>query len=270
MPDGGRPTGTLTFLFTDIEGSTRLLQEDPDVYPTVVETQRRLIREASDRHGGFEFGTEGDALFVAFVRAADGVAAAVEAQLAIARHVWPGSTQLRVRMALHTGEVTVVDDDYVGLALHVTARVCDATHGGQTMLTAAVQQLAHDVPVVDLGAHTLRDVRETVRLFSVAVDGLPTDFPPPRTLTSLPNNLPHPTDEFVGREREVVEVVDMLSDHRLVTILGPGGSGKTRLAIEAAAVALPVFPDGVWFVEARGSDRTRPSRVGVRIRAADR
>jgi predicted ATPase/class 3 adenylate cyclase len=259
VSDGARPTGTLTFLFTDIEGSTRLLQEQPDRYPEIVETQRHLIREACRDRGGYEFGTEGDAVFVAFESAPSALAAAVESQRALQAYPWPAGATVKVRMGLHTGEVQVVDDDYVGLALHVAARICSAGHGGQVLLSAATWQLAPEATGVDLGAHRLRDVREPITLFMATGDDLATDFPPPRTLSVLPNNLPAAADEFVGRHQELEDVVDALAEHRLVTIIAPGGMGKTRLSLEAAAASLPRFADGTWLVEL--GSVTRPEQV---------
>jgi predicted ATPase/class 3 adenylate cyclase len=259
VSDGGRPTGTLTFLFTDMEGSTRLLQELPDDYPVIVETQRRLIRDVVRERGGHEFGTGGDAVFVAFERASSAVAAAVDSQRVLGAHAWPAGATVKVRMGLHTGDVQVVDDDYVGLALHVAARICTAGHGGQVLLSAATQQLAPDATVVDLGAHRLRDVRDPVTLFMATGDGVESDFPPPRTLSALPNNLPSGVDEFVGRRQELVDVVDALSECRLVSLVGPGGMGKTRLALEAASAVLPLFADGAWLVEL--ASVTRPAQV---------
>jgi len=243
------PSGTLTFLFTDVEGSTRLLQSLPDQYGEIVETQRRLIRAAVVAHGGVEFGTEGDAVFVAFRRATDGVNAAVEASRALLKHDWPSGVRLRVRMGLHTGDAEVIDDDYVGLALHVAARVCSAAHGGQVLISEPTLRLAPDTSVLDLGEHRLRDVASPVRLYAATAEGLLRDLPPPRTLSARPNNLPAATDEFVGRGLELVDVAEALTERRMVTLFGPGGAGKTRLALEVGAALLPRFPDGVWFVD---------------------
>jgi predicted ATPase/class 3 adenylate cyclase len=249
---GGRtlPQGTLTFLFTDLEGSTRLLHGlGSDRYGEMLEAHRRLIREAVTRHHGVEFGTGGDAVFVAFASAADAVAAAADAQRALARHPWAEDEAVRVRMALHTGSVQVVDDDYVGIALHVAARLCGASHGGQVLLSPATYVLAPDTQVRELGVHRLRDVPEAMPVYQLVADGLATDFPPPRTLDARPNNLPIPVDEFVGRILESIEVAESLREHRIVTLVGPGGAGKTRLATEVARSVLADFPGGVWMVE---------------------
>ena len=170
--------------------------------------------------------------------------AATEAQRALGAHDWPAGTSLRVRMALHTGEATVVDGDYVGLPLHVVARLCAAGHGGQVLVSAATHALVSSAPVTSLGSHRLRDVPEALEIFQLG-EG---DFPSLRTLSARPNNLPAPPDRLIGRELAVVEVAEALTDRRLVTLLGPGGTGKTRLALETAASVLSAFPDGVWFV----------------------
>lgn len=249
MADRALPTGTLTFLFTDLEGSTRLLHEIGDRYGELLETHRRLIRHAVSAHGGTEFGTGGDALFVVFEVPSAAVAAAVDAQRAIAAHPWPDDAPIRVRMGIHTGEARIVDDDYVGVALHVAARLCSAGHGGQALLSAPARMLVPNADVLELGSHHLRDVPDAIVVFQLRGDGLASDFPPLRTLSALPNNLPAPTDRCIGRDLEIVEVAELLADHRVVTLTGPGGSGKTRLALEIAASMLPEFPDGVWFVQ---------------------
>jgi predicted ATPase/class 3 adenylate cyclase len=243
------PTGTLTFLFTDLEGSTRLLHDLGDeAYGELLEAHRRLLRAAFAARDGVEFGTGGDALFVVFPSAAQAVAAAVDGQRELAGHAWPVGAPVRVRMALHTGEPRVVDGDYVGVPLHVVARLCSAAHGGQVLMSDATRVLAGHRDVDDLGAHRLRDVPEPVAIFQLVADGLARDFPPPRTLSALPNNLPVPTDRLFGRELDVIAVADALDETRLLTLVGPGGAGKTRLSLDAAAALLPAFPDGVWFV----------------------
>ena len=259
MVDRVLPTGTLTFLFTDLEGSTRLLHQLGDRYGELLETHRRLIRDAVAAHRGTEFGTGGDALFVVFEESSAAVAAAETAQRAITAHPWPDDASIRVRMAVHTGEVRVVDNDYVGVALHVVARLCAAGHGGQVLLSAQARAFAPKADVIGLGSHHLRDVPDAIEVFQLRGDGLPCDFPPIRTLSALPNNLPTPTDRCIGRDLEIVEVAELLTDHRLVTLTGAGGSGKTRLALEAAAAVLPEFSDGVWLVQL--SVATTPDQV---------
>jgi predicted ATPase/class 3 adenylate cyclase len=248
---GGRalPTGTLTFLFTDLEGSTRLLHEYADEYASLLETHRALIRDAVVKGGGVEFGTGGDALFVVFDSAPAAVTSAAAAQRALQSHVWPVPTTLKVRMALHTGEARVVDDDYVGLALHVVARLCNAGHGGQVLLSSSTYALTPDVDVLDLGLHELRDVAEPMHVFQLCEGDLARDFPALRTRSARPNNLPIALDRLIGRDLEAIEVVAALHNHRLVTLTGSGGSGKTRLALDVAASAVGDFVDGVWLLE---------------------
>ena len=256
------PTGTVTFLFTDIEGSTRLLHSLGERYDEVLAVHRSLLLGAIERHGGAVFGTEGDAVFAVFTRAGDAVAAAAEAQRALAAHQWPDDGVIRVRMGVHTGDARLVDGDYVGLALHVTARVCSAGHGGQVLVTGATRGLAPDGEMRDLGEHRLKDLEEPVRILQVLGDGIAESFPPLRTLTAMPNNLPAATDELVGRTAELAQVVGGINDHRLVTLTGAGGTGKSRLAVETATALLPSMRDGAWLVElAPSSDETRISAL---------
>jgi predicted ATPase len=236
-------------LFTDIEGSTRHLDTLGDAYVAALARHRALILGACERHGGAPVNREGDALFVAFERADAAAAAALDAQRALLAESWPGEP-VRVRMGLHTGDVTVVDDgtDYVGMAVHIAARVAAAGHGGQILVSDVTHRLAGEPPADDLGMHLLKDVGDH-RLLQLVADGLPREHPPLRTLSSIPNNLPAAVDAFVGRRVELAELVQAIDGSRLVTLAGPGGSGKTRLALEAATSLLPAFREGVWFVE---------------------
>jgi predicted ATPase/class 3 adenylate cyclase len=243
------PTGTLTFLFTDLEGSTRLLSELGDAYGELLEAHRRLIRDAVAAHGGVEFGTGGDALFVVFESCHEAVAAAAEAQRAMGSYPWPELAPLKVRMALHTGEAQVIDDDYVGVALHVVARLCAAGHGGQVLLSDTTHALTNDATTLALGVHRLRDVPVPMPIYQLCGEGLQQDHPPLRTVSGSANNLPAARDALIGRELDMVEVAEALQEHRLVTLVGPGGAGKTRLALEVAAALLGGMPDGVWFVQ---------------------
>ena len=253
------PTGLLTFLFVDIEGSTRILQNLGEArYGDVLSDYRRLVRDAYSRHRGIEFGTEGDALFVAFRRASDAVAAASRAQRSLARHAWPTNGHVRARMGLHTGEAEVVSDDYVGLALHVAARVCAAASGDQVLLTGATRGLIDGVPVRPLGEHQLREVAHPVSLYQLLVVGAANNPRAPRTATARPDNIPLAVDEFVGRGPELDLLRHLLADHRLVTLSGPGGAGKTRLALEAATESIGRYADGVWLIElAEETDQSR-------------
>jgi predicted ATPase/class 3 adenylate cyclase len=265
------PTGTITFLFTDIEGSTLLLQELGDRYADVLREHGEIVRRALEREGGAELGTEGDSFFAVFASPAAAIRAVVEAQRALAGHPWPDGVQVRVRMGLHTGEGTPVGNGYVGLDVHRAARIGDAGHGGQVLLSEASaaliqQSLPDGVELVDLGDHRLKDLPNPERLFQLSIDGLPTQFPPPRSLDARPNNLPAHMSSFIGRDDVIHEVVAALGQTRLLTLTGPGGTGKTRLALEVAYRQLPAFPDGVWFVDL--SAVTDPSVVPTEIAIA--
>ena len=251
------PTGTPTFLFTDIEGSTRLLEQLGAVYKDTLDLHHRLLTAAFTANGGIPLGTEGDSFFVVFAHASSAVAAAADVQRALAGATWPQDRMVRVRIGIHTGEADVVGDSYVGMAVHVAARVSAAGHGGQVLLTDITAQLAGGPPTVALGCHRLKDVGD-VHLLQLCGPGLGSAFPPVRSLSSQPNNLPAAVDVFVGRQMELAEIRSALGECRLVTLTGPGGSGKTRLALEAAAALLPTFADGVWFVPlATAADGTR-------------
>jgi class 3 adenylate cyclase len=233
-----QPAGTVTFLFTDIEGSTRLLGElGAEGYREALSEHRRVLREAFARHGGYEVDYEGDAFFIAFQDAADGLAAAREAQSALA------GGPVRVRMGLHTGTPILDPPKYVGMDVHLAARVMSAGHGGQILLTRATWQLGGSPAGHELGEHRLKDFGEPVQLFQLG-DG---SFPPLKTISNT--NLPRPASSFVGREREVSQVVSLVrGGARLVTLTGPGGTGKTRLAIEAASELVGEFKAGVFWV----------------------
>jgi predicted ATPase/class 3 adenylate cyclase len=247
----GAPSGTVTLLFSDIEGSTRLLQRVGDAYPALRAEHRRLLRRAFEQHGGYEVDTEGDAFFVAFASANKAVAAAVEAQLALARHGWPAGSEIRVRIGLHTGEPRLLDGGYVGLDVHAAARVMAAGHGGQVLVSRSTRALlGEQFELRDLGEHRLKDLREKQRLFQVLVKGLPVDFPPLKTLENRPTNLPVQPTALIGREHELraVEALVTREDVRLLTLTGVGGTGKTRLALQVAADVLDEFANGVFFV----------------------
>ncbi|TML44280.1 MAG: adenylate/guanylate cyclase domain-containing protein [Actinobacteria bacterium] len=231
------PTGTVTFLFTDIEGSTRLLHELGDGYADALAEHRRLLREAFACHGGVEVDTQGDAFFVAFARATDALSAADGARRALE----PGP--IRVRMGLHTGEPQLTDEGYVGLDVHRAARISAAGHGGQVLLSGTTHDLLGTrADLHDLGTHRLKDLTAPERLYQLGSD----DFPPLRSLNQT--NLPLQPSPLVGRKRELDEVLELLHGSRLLTLTGPGGGGKTRLAVQAAAEVTEEFPDGVWFV----------------------
>jgi predicted ATPase/class 3 adenylate cyclase len=247
------PTGTVTFFFSDIEGSTRLLQACGARWPQLLGRHAEIIREALARHDGVEVGTEGDSFFAAFSSAHSAVAAAVTIQRAFAAETWPADERVSVRIGLHTGEATLANGGYVGLDVHRAARIMSAGHGGQIVVSDATEALIGsppepDVRLVDLGEHQLRDLPAPERLWMVAVEGLRADFPPLRGVTANPTNLPLQLTSFIGRTRETEAVLDLVTGHRVVTLTGPGGAGKTRLALHVAEAASPQFAGGVYFV----------------------
>jgi predicted ATPase/class 3 adenylate cyclase len=244
------PTGTVTLLFTDIEGSTRLLQRVGDAYADLLAEHRRLLAEAFEGHRGVIVDSEGDAFFVAFASARDAVAGAEAAQRSLAEHPWPGGEELRVRIGLHTGEPRLVDGRYVGLDVHHAARVMAAGHGGQVLLSEATRALLGDgTRLRDLGEHRLKDLSRPQRLYQLELDGLPSEFPPLKTLDNRPTNLPVQPNELIGRERELEEAAALLTNGvRVLTLTGTGGTGKTRLALQLAAEVVEAFANGVFFV----------------------
>ncbi len=248
------PTTTVTFLFSDIEGSTRLLQELGDRYAGLLADHHRLLRAAFGERGGIEVQDHGDGFYYTFQSAKAALAAAVAAQRAVLSHPWPEGASVRVRMGLHTGEALSGETGYVGLDIHRTARTCTAGHGGQMLLSQTTRDLADDdlpegVSLRDLGEHRLKDLTRPQRLFQVVAPDLPSDFPPLRSVDVLPNNLPTELTSFIGREKEKADVMRLLSTTRLVTLTGSGGAGKTRLALQVAAEFLDEYEDGVWLVE---------------------
>src|SRR5437588_1813891 len=244
-------TGTVTLVFTDIEGSTRLLRELGDRYDAVLQDQRRLLREAFGARNGTEVDTAGDGLFYAFPRARDALLAAVGGQQALGRHEWP--LPMRVRMGMHTGEPLSSGTGYVGLDVHRAARIMAAAHGGQILISQATRELARDLPaevtLLDLGDHSLKDLPAPEHLYQVVAPELGREFPPLRSMESRPNNLPRQLTTFVGREPEIAEAKRTLAAAPLLTLTGPGGVGKTRLAIEIAGELLDEFDEGIWLID---------------------
>jgi predicted ATPase/class 3 adenylate cyclase len=233
------PSGTVTFLFTDVEGSTRLLQEaGAEAYAGALAEHRRVIREAVATHGGVEVDTQGDAFFIAFPTAPGALGAAAEAYSGLA------GGSIRVRMGLHSGTPLVTAEGYVGEDVHRAARIAASGHGGQILVSASTAALVGSEQLRDLGLHRLKDLSAPVRIFQLG----DADFPPLKSLHQT--NLPIASTPFVGRERELPEIVQLLSqdDVRLLTLTGPGGTGKTRLAMQAAAILSERYPQGTWWV----------------------
>jgi predicted ATPase/class 3 adenylate cyclase len=250
-------TETLTFLFTDIEGSTALLGRlGHDAYAEVLAQHHRIIRESLAAHGGREMDTQGDSFFAAFSSPSACVAAVIMIQRELGTHQWPAGEVVRVRMGVHSGEASTTGTGLVGLEVHRAARVGAVAHGGQIVLSAAAAALVRDsLPAAaslrDLGLHRLKDLGTPEQIFQIRGEGLESDFPPLRSLDNpaLANNLPAQSAHFVGRTSEVVEVRELVESARLVTLTGAGGSGKTRLALQVAAELLDGSGDGVWLIE---------------------
>jgi predicted ATPase/class 3 adenylate cyclase len=240
-----QPAGTVTLVFTDIEGSTRLLEElGVDAYRDALSTHREIVRGSCSRHDGYEVDYEGDAFFYAFRSAQEAVSAVGEAMVGL------DGGPIRIRVGVHTGEPALDPPKYVGLDVHRAARIMAAAHGGQVVLSPSTVALLEpgSVQLRDLGAHRLKDLSAPIPLQQLLVDGLPTDFPPLKTLYR--SNLPVPATPFLGREEELAAVVGRLTapDTRLLTLTGPGGTGKTRLSLQAAADAADQYPDGITWV----------------------
>lgn len=248
------PTGTVTMLFTDIEGSTRLLDRLGPRFLEALDTHRRLLREAWAAHGGTEMGTEGDSFFVVFTTAGAALRAAIRGQRALDAHAWPQEARVRVRMGMLTGTPHVHDDDYWGMDVHRAARVAASAHGGQVVLSATTAELVRDdlpegVTLGDLGLHHLKDLPAPEHLYQLEIDGLETRFPPLKTVGSTAA-LPHPVTVLLGRDGEIEALSARVRTPgaRVLTVTGPGGAGKTRLALAVAERMVPHFADGVSFV----------------------
>lgn len=254
MASPDRPTGQVTFLFTDIEGSTKLVDAlGTAAWSPLLARHREILRAAIVGHDGYEVATEGDSFFVVFRDAGAAVLAAADAQRGLQHEPWPDGAPIRVRMGLHTGVGELdIDDSYVGHDVHRAARVAAAAHGGQVLLSEVVSalvgiRLPDGLGLKPLGAHRLKDLRPE-RIAQLLVDGLPAEFPPIRSLDARPNNLPTELTSFIGREQELADVRELLDRSHLVTLTGPGGTGKSRLALQLAAASADQFPDGIWFV----------------------
>jgi len=247
------PTGTITFLFSDIEGSTRLAQALDAAWPPLLERHQEIARAVWSAHGGIEVGTDGDSFFVVFSMASQAVTAAADVQRALASEPWPAGSEIRIRIGMHTGAGLLSGGTYVGLDVHRAARVSAAGNGGQVLLTDATHallggSLPPDTSLKDHGEHKLKDLSRAERIWELSIDGLRTDLPPLRTLNAIPNNLPTQLTSFLGRQRELAEAQRLLTEGRLLTLTGPGGTGKTRLSLQIAADSTDRFPDGVYYV----------------------
>ncbi|MCH8980226.1 MAG: tetratricopeptide repeat protein [Armatimonadetes bacterium] len=249
-----RPTGTVTFLFTDIEGSTQLWQDAPEAMKGALQTHDDLLREAIESHCGYVFKTVGDSFCAAFQTAGDALEASLEVQLALEREEWPDGAAIRSRTVLHTGSVESRDGDYFGVALSRVGRLLSAGHGGQILLSHSTRQLVQDAlpegtALRPMGTHLLKDLSRPEEVFQLEHRDLEGEFPALRTLDNRPNNLPRQLTSFVGREKELAELQGLFEKTSLLTLTGVGGTGKTRLALQFAADQLDRFNDGVWLAD---------------------
>ena len=275
---GEAPSGTVTMLFTDIEGSSDSVRTmGADRWESVLERHTAIIRDELAKHAGFEVRTEGDSFFAVFTSPSAAMAAVAEMQRRMSGTDWPHQASVRVRMGLHTGEARPASAasgvDYVGFEVSRAARIAAAAHGGQVLVSDTTESLVRDLlapglALQELGEHRFKDLVRPQRIYQLLIEGLPDSFPPLRSLDATPNNLPTQTTTFIGRERELASAVERLETTRLLTLTGPGGSGKTRLALHLAADLLDRYPDGVWLVEL--APVTDPAGVGPTIAAAAR
>ena len=267
-----KPWGTVTFLFTDLEGSTRLWEEHPGAMQGALARHDEILRNAIAAHHGHLVKMTGDGAHAAFVNAQDAIGAAVAAQRALSDEAWGEPGELRVRMGIHTGPVEARDGDYFGTAVNRAARLMSAANGGQIVVSLATEELlrdvsAGDVVLVDLGEHRLRDLARAERAFQLEAPGLRSDFPPLRSLDAYEGNLPPQLTSFIGRVEELTGIAKAYDDARLVTLTGVGGVGKTRLAVQVAAELVPGYPDGAWLCElaAAHDDETMGQVVAVSL-----
>jgi predicted ATPase/class 3 adenylate cyclase len=266
---GELPSGTVTLLFSDMEGSTGLLTRLGDEYAAVLGAERRLLRATWARFRGKELGTEGDSFYVAFATATDAVGAAVHGQRELSSYAWPAEERVAVRMGVHSGSPIVHEDAYVGMDVHRAARIAGAAHGGQIAVSAATAELVQSslpqgARLRDLGRHRLKDIPRPEHVFQVVADDLPSEFPRLRSLGAA-SDLPARGAPLLGREAEVQDLTSLLveQEERLVTVTGPGGTGKTRLALELAHQLGDRFPDGVYFVPLAAVTETTPAWAAI-------
>ena len=253
------PSGRLVFLFSDVEGSTRLLTELGNSFPALLGEHQRLVRAAFGAHGGIEVSTEGDSFFVVFRSPVDAVAAAVDMQRSLAAYAWPTGDEFRVRVGVHVGQAIVAGDNYVGIDVNRAARVANAANGGQVILSDEMAQavggeLSAGLGLLDLGRHRLKDIG-VLRLWQLAINDLPTPVGRLRSLEVHPTNLPLDLTSLVDRDDETKALQQLIRDNRLVTVTGTGGVGKSRLAVHAARRLLVEFPDGVFHLDLAPIDR---------------
>lgn len=251
---GQPPSGTVTFLMTDLEGSTRMWEQDPEAMTAAMVRHDELLEKTIAEHDGFVFSRMGDGMAAAFATAGDAVRAAAAFRGQLAEKNWRTPKPLRARIGLHTDEAVVVEDNYVSEPVNRCSRLMAAAHGGQIVVSGATEplvrdELPHGCLLVDLGEHRLRDLGRPMRIFEVAADAGGDQFPPLRTLDAFPGNLPAQVSSFIGRQTEVSRVAGALANARVVTVTGVGGVGKTRLALQVAADVLPHYRDGAWLVD---------------------
>ena len=252
------PSGTVTFLFTDIEGSTKLSQEYPDEMPALLERHNDILNQAIQAHNGWVFQIVGDSYSAAFHNVMDAIQTVLTAQHALHNEAW-SPAPIKVRMGIHTGPAQLQDiskgSHYSGYATLATAqRVMSAGHGGQIIISQVVQKLLEknlpaDIQLIDMGEHNLKDVLQAQRLYQVNSPELPSGFPPLKTQKVRKHNLPVKLTSFIGRERELAEAKLKLAEARLLTLIGPGGTGKTRLSVQLGGEQLALYPNDVWIIE---------------------
>src|SRR5919108_3743720 len=249
------PSGTVTFLFSDIEGSTKLAQEYPDAMPSLLARHNEILKQAIEAHNGFVFQIVGDAVCASFHNTREALNAALDAQRSLHNEAWDPAP-IKVRMGIHTGQAEFQETgEYQGyLTLSHIQRLMSAAHGGQVLLSFAAQELVRDelpdgVTLRDMGERRLKDVLRPEHIYQLVIRDLPSEFPPIKTLEVSLHNLPAQMTSFIGRETELAEIKQALKTHRLVTLTGSGGAGKSRLSLRVGMECLPEFPDGVWLVE---------------------